>query len=44
MHWLKTHYYRDNTGTEITWVWACTDNGRKQNSQKYEFGNNKAER
>ena len=28
-------------------VWACTVNGRKQNSQKivmYEFGNNKAER
>ena len=28
-------------------VWACTKNGRKQNSQRsitYEFGNNKAER
>jgi len=28
-------------------VWACTENGRKQNSQKgiiYEFGNNKNER
>jgi len=28
-------------------VWTCTENGRKQNSQKsiiYEFGNNKAER
>jgi len=28
-------------------VWACTENGRKQNSQKsiiYEFGNNKIER
>ena len=27
-------------------VWACTENGRKQNSQKgiiYEFGNNKIE-
>jgi len=28
-------------------VWACTEKGRKQNSQKgiiYEFGNNKTER
>ena len=28
-------------------VWACTENGRKQNSQKdiiYEFENNKSER
>ena len=28
-------------------VWACTENGRKQNFQKsiiYEFGNNKADR
>ena len=27
-------------------VWACSENGRKQNSQKsikYEFGNNRAE-
>jgi len=31
----------------IRWFWACTENGRKQNSQKstiYEFGNNKIER
>ena len=31
----------------ITLVWASTENGRKQNSQKsilYEFGNNKAEK
>jgi hypothetical protein len=35
------------TITEVTLVWACIENGRKQNSQKsiiYEFGNNKAER
>ena len=28
-------------------VWACMDNGRKQNSQKstmYKFGNNESER
>ena len=30
----KTHYNRDNIVKEITLVWACTENGRKQNSQK----------
>jgi hypothetical protein len=43
----KTHYNRDNKVKWIMLVWACTENGRKQNSQKgsiYEFGNNEAER
>ena len=41
------HYYnRDNKIKQITFVWACTENRRKQKFQKnivYEFGNNKAE-
>ena len=35
---------RDNKVKQITLVWACAENGRKQNSQKsiiQEFGNNK---
>ena len=47
MQLLKTHYNRDNKGKYITLVWACTENGRQQTSQKniiYEFGSNKAER
>ena len=44
---LKTYYNRDNKVKYFTLVWACTQNGRKQNSQKgimYEFGNKKIER
>jgi hypothetical protein len=43
----KTHYKRDNKVTYIMLVWGCTENGRKQNSQKsiiHEFGNNKTDR
>ena len=43
----KSYYSLDYKAKQITLVWACTENGRKQNSQKsfkYEFGNNKAER
>ena len=43
----KTYYNRGNKVKYFTLVWACTENGRKQNSQKsiiYEFGNNEAER
>jgi len=43
----KIHYNRDNKVKYITLVWACTENGRKQNPQKsiiYEFGNDEAER
>ena len=46
MQVLKTYYNRDNKVKQITLVWACTESGRKQNSQKgiiYEFGNNKIE-
>ena len=31
---LKPHSNRDNNVTQITMVWACTDDGRKQNSQQ----------
>jgi hypothetical protein len=43
----KTHFNRDNKVKLITLVWACTENGRKYNSQEniiYEFGSNRAER
>jgi len=43
----ELHCTGDNKAKEITLVWACTENGRKQNSQKsiiYEFGINKTER
>ena len=43
----KIQYNRDNKVKQITLVWACTENGGKENSQKsivYEFGNNEAER
>ena len=43
----KEVYNRDNEVKYITLVWACTENGRKWNSQKgivYEFENNKIER
>jgi hypothetical protein len=43
----KTHHNRDNKVTYITLVWACTESGRKWNSQNsiiYEYGNNKTER
>jgi hypothetical protein len=36
----KTYHNRDNKATLITLVWTCTEDGRKQNSQKsivYEF-------
>ena len=39
---VKKPNIRDNRVKQITLVWACTENGRKQNSQKsilYEFGN-----
>ena len=38
----NTHYKQDNKVNQVTLVWACTKNGRKQKSQKsivYEFGN-----
>jgi hypothetical protein len=44
---VKNDYNRDNTVTLTALVWAFTENGRKQNSQKriiYEFGNSKVER
>jgi hypothetical protein len=44
---LKTHHDRDNNATQITLVWTCTENGRRQNSQNsiaYAFGNNKTNR
>ena len=47
MQMLKNLLYRDNIVKQITLVWTCTENGKKQNSQKsiiYEFGNNKIER
>ena len=40
----KKHYNRKNKVKYIMVVWACTENGRKQNSQKsiiYEFGSNR---
>jgi hypothetical protein len=40
----KPHYDRDKKFKQITLVWACTENERKQNSRKniiYESGNNK---
>ena len=43
----KTHYNRDNKDKQIMLVWACTENGRKQNSQQssmYKFGNKESER
>ena len=43
----KPHYNRDNNVKQIMLVWAGTENGRKQNSQKsiiYELGNNKTEK
>ena len=43
----KTYYNRDSKVKKIMLVWACTENGKKQNSLKdiiYEFGNNKTER
>ena len=33
MQELKTSYNRDKKVKQITLVWACTENGRKQNSQ-----------
>ena len=47
MQLLKTHYNKDNKVKQITLVWACTENGRQQTSQKsiiYKFRSNKAER
>ena len=47
IHLLKTHCNTDNKFKWITLVWACTENGRKYNSQKsniYEFGNDKIEK
>ena len=47
MQVLTTYYNRDNKVKYVTLVWACTENGRKQNSQKstiYEFGNKTIER
>ena len=44
---VKKPTIADNQAKQITLDWACTENGRKQNSQKcvkYEFGNKKAER
>ena len=44
---VKKPTIRDSNIKQITLVWACKENGRKQNSQKsiiYEFVNNKAER
>ena len=41
---VKKPTNRDSKVKQITLVWACTENGRKQNSQKgiiYEFENNK---
>jgi hypothetical protein len=35
----KTHYNRDNKVTQITLVWTCTENGRKQNSPKVLYMN-----
>jgi hypothetical protein len=34
MQLLKTHYNRDSKIKYLTLVWACTENGRKYNSQK----------
>ena len=45
MQQLKTYYSRDSKAKQITLVWACTENGRKQDSQEvitYEYGINKA--
>jgi hypothetical protein len=39
----STHFNRDSKVKSVTLVWACRENGRKQNSQKgiiYESGNN----
>jgi hypothetical protein len=47
MKLLKTHYNSGNKVINSMVVWACTENGRKLNSQKsiiYEFENNKTER
>ena len=47
MQVLKTYHKRDNKFKQITLVWARTENGRKQNSQKgniYEFGSKMIER
>ena len=30
----KTHYNKDNNVKHITLVWACSENGRKWNSEK----------
>ena len=30
----KTYYNRDYKAKQVTLVWACTENGTKQNSQK----------
>ena len=43
----KTHSNRDNKIKLITLIWACIEDGRKQNSHKsiiYEFGNSEDER
>ena len=43
----KTYYNRDSKAAQITLVWTCTENGRKQDSQKsivYESGINKTKR
>jgi len=43
----KIYCNRDNRVKKITLVWACTEDGRKENFQKgivYEFGNNSIER
>jgi hypothetical protein len=47
MEWLKPHYNRDSKVKHVTLVWACTENGKKGNSQTsiiYNFGKNKGER
>ena len=47
MQVLKNLLYRDNNFKQIMLVWTCTENGRKQKSQKsiiYEFWNKKIER
>jgi hypothetical protein len=43
----NSYHNRDYKVTPIMLVWACTENGRKQNSQNsnvYEFGNKKTKR
>jgi hypothetical protein len=39
----KTYHNRDNKATQITLVWICTQNGRKQNSQE-NIGNKEKKR